>query len=34
MLEDGNLERACLGAQAAIFSGAVQSCLAGSRLLV
>jgi len=31
---DANLESACLGAQAAIFSGAGQSCVAGSRLLV
>jgi len=31
---DANLEHACLGAQAAIFSGAGQSCVAGSRLLV
>ncbi|MFT6102635.1 MAG: betaine-aldehyde dehydrogenase [Candidatus Endobugula sp.] len=32
--EDANLKQACLGAQAAIFSGAGQSCVAGSRLLV
>lgn len=31
---DANLEQACLGAQAAIFSSAGQSCVAGSRLLV
>ena len=31
---DADLEAACLGAQAAIFSGAGQSCVAGSRLLV
>lgn len=31
---DANLEHACLGVQAAIFSGAGQSCVAGSRLLV
>ncbi len=31
---DANLKHACLGAQAAIFSGAGQSCVAGSRLLV
>jgi aldehyde dehydrogenase (NAD+) len=31
---DANLQHACLGAQAAIFSGAGQSCVAGSRLLV
>jgi aldehyde dehydrogenase (NAD+) len=31
---DANLAQACLGAQAAIFSGAGQSCVAGSRLLV
>jgi acyl-CoA reductase-like NAD-dependent aldehyde dehydrogenase len=31
---DANLDRAILGAQAAIFSGAGQSCVAGSRLLV
>ncbi len=31
---DADLERACLGAQAAIFAGAGQSCVAGSRLLV
>lgn len=31
---DANLEAACRGAQAAIFSAAGQSCLAGSRLLV
>ena len=31
---DANLRHACLGAQAAIFSGAGQSCVAGSRLLV
>lgn len=31
---DADLPRAALGAQAAIFSGAGQSCVAGSRLLV
>lgn len=31
---DADLDRAVLGAQAAIFSGAGQSCVAGSRLLV
>jgi acyl-CoA reductase-like NAD-dependent aldehyde dehydrogenase len=31
---DADLDRASLGAQAAIFSGAGQSCVAGSRLLV
>ncbi|NRB18782.1 MAG: aldehyde dehydrogenase family protein [Rhodobacteraceae bacterium] len=34
VFDDANLEQACLGAQAAIFSGAGQSCVAGSRLLV
>jgi len=34
VFEDANLEHACLGAQAAIFSGAGQSCVAGARLLV
>lgn len=34
VFDDANLEDACLGAQAAIFSGAGQSCVAGSRLLV
>lgn len=34
VFEDANLIHACLGAQAAIFSGAGQSCVAGSRLLV
>lgn len=34
IFEDANLAQACLGAQAAIFSGAGQSCVAGSRLLV
>ncbi|KAF1022656.1 MAG: Betaine aldehyde dehydrogenase [Paracidovorax wautersii] len=34
VFEDADLERACLGAQAAIFSGAGQSCVSGSRLLV
>lgn len=34
VFEDANLKHACLGAQAAIFSGAGQSCVAGSRLLV
>jgi len=31
---DADLPRACIGAQAAIFAGAGQSCVAGSRLLV
>ena len=31
---DANLEAACRGAQAAIFSAAGQSCVAGSRLLI
>ena len=34
VFEDADLERACIGAQAAIFGGAGQSCVAGSRLLV
>lgn len=34
VFEDADLPRAALGAQAAIFSGAGQSCVAGSRLLV
>jgi len=34
VFEDANLKHACLGTQAAIFSGAGQSCVAGSRLLV
>ena len=34
VFEDANLERACIGAQAAIFGNAGQSCVAGSRLLV
>ena len=34
VFEDANLRHACLGAQVAIFSGAGQSCVAGSRLLV
>ena len=34
VFEDADLVRACLGAQAAIFAGAGQSCVAGSRLLV
>jgi len=34
VFEDANLKSACLGAQAAIFSSAGQSCVAGSRLLV
>ena len=34
VFNDANLKHACLGAQAAIFSGAGQSCVAGSRLLV
>jgi len=31
---DANLEAACRGAQAAIFSASGQSCVAGSRLLI
>lgn len=34
VFEDADLDRAVIGAQAAIFSGAGQSCVAGSRLLV
>jgi len=34
VFDDANLKQACLGAQAAIFSGAGQSCVAGSRVLV
>ncbi|WCM93174.1 aldehyde dehydrogenase family protein [Acidovorax sp. NCPPB 2350] len=34
VFEDADLARACIGAQAAIFSAAGQSCVAGSRLLV
>lgn len=34
IFDDANLAHACLGTQAAIFSGAGQSCVAGSRLLV
>ncbi|MEP2782087.1 MAG: aldehyde dehydrogenase family protein [Pseudoruegeria sp.] len=34
VFDDADLKQACLGAQAAIFSGAGQSCVAGSRLLV
>lgn len=34
VFEDADLDQACLGAQAAIFSNAGQSCVAGSRLLV
>lgn len=34
VFDDANLKHAALGAQAAIFSGAGQSCVAGSRLLV
>ena len=34
VFEDADLDRACIGAQAAIFSGAGQSCVSGSRLLV
>ena len=34
VFDDANLAHACLGTQAAIFSGAGQSCVAGSRLLV
>jgi acyl-CoA reductase-like NAD-dependent aldehyde dehydrogenase len=34
VFDDADLERACIGAQAAIFGNAGQSCVAGSRLLV
>ncbi len=34
VFDDADIERAAIGAQAAIFSGAGQSCVAGSRLLV
>ncbi len=34
IFDDANLELACKGTQAAIFSAAGQSCVAGSRLLV
>ena len=34
VFEDADLDRACVGAQAAIFGSAGQSCVAGSRLLV
>jgi aldehyde dehydrogenase (NAD+) len=34
VFDDADLERAAIGAQAAIFGGAGQSCVAGSRLLV
>ncbi len=34
VFEDADLDRALLGAQAAVFGGAGQSCVAGSRLLV
>jgi aldehyde dehydrogenase (NAD+) len=34
VFDDADLERAAIGAQAAVFSGAGQSCVAGSRLLV
>lgn len=34
VFEDADLDRACIGAQAAIFGSAGQSCVAGSRLLV
>ncbi|MGI9492023.1 MAG: aldehyde dehydrogenase family protein [Geminicoccaceae bacterium] len=34
VFDDADLRHACLGAQAAIFSAAGQSCVAGSRLLV
>ena len=34
VFEDADLKRACIGAQAAIFGNAGQSCVAGSRLLV
>lgn len=34
VFDDADIDRAILGAQAAIFGGAGQSCIAGSRLLV
>lgn len=34
VFDDADMDRAVLGAQAAIFSGAGQSCVSGSRLLV
>lgn len=34
VFEDADITRACVGAQAAIFAGAGQSCVAGSRLFV
>jgi acyl-CoA reductase-like NAD-dependent aldehyde dehydrogenase len=34
VFEDAEMDRALLGAQAAVFGGAGQSCVAGSRLLV
>ena len=34
VFDDAHLDQACLGAQAAIFAAAGQSCVAGSRLLV
>ncbi|HEY8564742.1 MAG TPA: aldehyde dehydrogenase family protein [Beijerinckiaceae bacterium] len=34
VFSDADLDRALLGAQAAVFSGAGQSCVAGSRLLI
>lgn len=34
IFEDANLDDACRGAQAAIFSASGQSCVAGSRLLI
>lgn len=34
VFEDADLMRACVGAQAAIFAAAGQSCVAGSRLLI
>lgn len=34
VFEDADLDRACVGAQSAIFGSAGQSCVAGSRLLV
>jgi acyl-CoA reductase-like NAD-dependent aldehyde dehydrogenase len=34
VFDDADLERAAIGAQAAIFAGCGQSCVAGSRLLV
>jgi acyl-CoA reductase-like NAD-dependent aldehyde dehydrogenase len=34
VFEDADLDRACVGAQSAIFGSAGQSCVAGSRLLI